>query len=131
MNVLSTLWRDEANAWLVGDYLLMPDHLHLFCVPRQSVDQLTNIEAWIKFWKARATKKLELGGGIWQRGAFHHRLRSLAEHEEKWEYVRQNPVRAGLVISPELWPFRSSRVDRVLVREARSNGPAKRIPTAS
>ena len=26
----------EADAWLVGDYLLMPDHLHLFCAPHRS-----------------------------------------------------------------------------------------------
>ncbi|HZL79351.1 MAG TPA: hypothetical protein VFC17_10910, partial [Candidatus Limnocylindrales bacterium] len=34
----------EATAWLVGDYLLMPDHLHLFCAPR---DLSVTIETWI------------------------------------------------------------------------------------
>jgi REP element-mobilizing transposase RayT len=24
----------QADAWLVGDYVLMPDHLHLFAAPR-------------------------------------------------------------------------------------------------
>lgn len=28
---LHAIWLDSATAWLVSDYLLMPDHLHLFC----------------------------------------------------------------------------------------------------
>lgn len=38
-------WR-EANAWLVSDYVLMPDHLHLFCTPGE---QEIEIETWISF----------------------------------------------------------------------------------
>ena len=38
----------EANAWLVGDYLLMPSHLHAFCAPK---DLHFTIEAWIAYWK--------------------------------------------------------------------------------
>src|ERR1017187_2062489 len=38
----------EANAWLVGDYLLMPDHLHAFCAPQ---DLHFTIEVWIAYWK--------------------------------------------------------------------------------
>jgi hypothetical protein len=38
----------NATAWLVGDYLLMPDHLHLFCAPRD-IDM--PIETWIRYWK--------------------------------------------------------------------------------
>jgi putative transposase len=30
---LVRIWRDEALAWRVGYYLLMPDHLHFFCSP--------------------------------------------------------------------------------------------------
>jgi putative transposase len=35
-----------ATAWLVTDYLLMPDHLHTFCAPR---DLSFTIEQWITF----------------------------------------------------------------------------------
>lgn len=31
---LRDLWERQATAWLVSDYLLMPDHLHLFCAAR-------------------------------------------------------------------------------------------------
>jgi len=33
MNLLHDVWLNEATAWLVGDFLLMPDHVHFFCAP--------------------------------------------------------------------------------------------------
>ncbi len=32
--LLRAVWT-EADAWLVGRYALMPDHLHLFCAPNE------------------------------------------------------------------------------------------------
>ena len=45
--LLHQTW-SEAQAWLVGDYLLMPDHLHLFCAPH---DVRFTVETWISYWK--------------------------------------------------------------------------------
>src|SRR5258706_1638624 len=45
--LLHQTW-SEAKAWLVGDYLLMPDHLHCFCAPH---DLRFAIETWISYWK--------------------------------------------------------------------------------
>jgi len=52
----------KATAWLVGDYLLMPDHLHLFCAPR---DLHFTIETWISYWKHEfALKQKRLVGTL-------------------------------------------------------------------
>jgi putative transposase len=40
---LEKIWKN-ADTWLVGNYLLMPDHLHLFCAPR---DLHFTVEKWI------------------------------------------------------------------------------------
>ena len=45
---LHQIWLKQATAWLVSDYLLMPDHLHLFCAP---YDLAFTIERWISYWK--------------------------------------------------------------------------------
>ena len=52
---------------------------------------------------------------IWQRGFFDHLLRSVDSYGQKWNYVRENPVRAGLVAKPEDWPYAGEivRIDRV------------------
>ena len=40
---------------------------------------------------------------VWQREFFDHVLRSEESYAEKWRYVRDNPVRAGLVSRAEEW----------------------------
>ena len=46
----------------------------------------------------------------WQEGFFDHVLRSSESYGEKWEYVRMNPVRAGLCATPEDWPYQGEIV---------------------
>lgn len=52
---------------------------------------------------------------IWQRGFFDHLLRNSESYSQKWNYVEQNPVRAGLVEKAEDWPYAGEIVfiDRV------------------
>jgi putative transposase len=99
--VLRQIWKDEATAWLVSDYVLMPDHLHLFCAP---CDLKFTIEKWMAFWKDRFAKA-HRESGRFQTGGFHHRLRDDENYAEKWQYARENPVRRGLVSKADDWPF--------------------------
>jgi len=46
-----------------------------------------------------------LAGELWQPGFFDHVLRSDESYDGKWNYVRENPVRAGLVRAPADYPF--------------------------
>ena len=41
----------------------------------------------------------------WQRNFFDHRLRSSESKEKKAVYIRNNPVRAGLINAHEDWPY--------------------------
>jgi putative transposase len=100
-HTLNDVWLYTATAWLVSDYLLMPDHLHLFCAPQ---DLKFKIEDWITFWKSRLAKSCP-EAGMFQRGGFHHRLRNGDSYSQKWQYVLENPVRTGLVTKPEDWPY--------------------------
>ena len=55
---------------------------------------------WIKALKQALGKSISLGmrhDRIWQEGFFDHILRSDESMAQKWEYVRENPVRAGFV----------------------------------
>jgi putative transposase len=57
----------------------------------------------------------EITSPVWQRVFFDHLLRSAESYRQKWNYVRQNPVGAGLVAKPEDWPYAGEivRIDRV------------------
>jgi putative transposase len=89
----------EAQRWWPEIFLLMPDHLHALVSfswkPNKGINRV--LSDW-KRYTARAF------GIDWQRDFHDHRIRSEADHAEKWAYIRNNPVRAGLVDDLEDWP---------------------------
>jgi len=94
-------WRTNPK-WLVGRYVVMPDHVHLFCAPATSPPGL--LASWVKFWKSEFASHFGQAG-LWQRHFWDTQLRRGESYEQKWHYVIQNPVRAGLVSAHEEWPF--------------------------
>ncbi len=78
--------------------LLMPDHVHCLVSFPESESMRTVVTAWKHYLSNEH-------GLRWQRDFFDHRLRKEESYEEKAGYIRQNPVRAGLVKSAAEWPF--------------------------
>jgi putative transposase len=85
----------------LGGYILMPDHLHLFV--RLSPD--ITIGAWVKALKAALLRNSDDPTNRWQPGFFDHVIRNRESYSQKWMYVRENAVRAGLVTAPDDWPY--------------------------
>ena len=86
--------------------VIMPDHVHLLLTPLCDETGwpygLPAILKLIKGISARNVNKLQgTAGPIWQEESFDHVLRSQESLKEKQEYIRQNPVRRGLVKKPE------------------------------
>ena len=40
-----------ADSWCVGKYLVMPDHIHLFCAPGRV--PMPSLCRWVEYWKSR------------------------------------------------------------------------------
>jgi REP element-mobilizing transposase RayT len=78
----------------LGRYVIMPDHVHLFV----RGDRNFTLSSWIGGLKRAISVTLE-SPKLWQPGFFDHILRSDESYGEKWNYVHENPVRAGLVKS--------------------------------
>ncbi len=92
------------GAW-IGAYVLMPDHLHAFVAMD---DEKISLAQWMKSLKNVLSKALRSGGvpaPHWQKTFFDRVFRSAESYSEKWNYVRENPVRAGLVQRWQDWPF--------------------------
>jgi len=51
--LLLEAWR-AAKAWLVSRYVIMPDHVHLFCAPAESDTQ--PLLQWVKYWKSATAR---------------------------------------------------------------------------
>ena len=90
----------------LGRYVIMPDHIHLFvCGDADFV-----LSRWIAGLKRVISKALGIRGKFWQPTFFDHILRSDESYSEKWEYIRQNPVRAGLVKEADEWRYQGEVV---------------------
>jgi REP-associated tyrosine transposase len=87
--------------WWVYAAMLMPDHLHLIVAPLERDLAVGNMSAAIKRWMRK-----ELNADWkWQAGCFDRLLRTDESAQAKWEYIRENPVRAGLVKQWDEWPY--------------------------
>lgn len=91
----------------LGRYVLMPDHVHLFV--RGPVDFV--LSQWVRMLKRDLSKAIDGARPHWQAGFFDHLIRNCESYSQKWEYVRENPVRAGLVRTSEAWPYEGELVD--------------------
>ena len=96
----------DRHRWAIGRYVIMPDHVHFFCAPELDAKPLSIFIGFWKEWTSKGIKRaLELVGPVWQEEFFDHLLRSFESYSQKWDYVRENPVRAGLVAKADDWPW--------------------------
>ena len=93
----------------VGRNVIMPDHVHLFV----RGDDNFRLGPWVGALKqalAKAGMLSQAKGQVWEEGFFDHLLRSNESYSQKWNYVRENPVRAGLVKSATDWAYQGEIV---------------------
>lgn len=95
---------------MIHAVVVMPDHVHLLLTPLRDADgnlvSLVGILQAIKGASAHSLNRaLGRSGPVWQEESFDHALRSDESFDQKMEYIRQNPVRAGLVSRPEDYPW--------------------------
>ena len=89
------------STWQTIAAVVMPDHLHALIAPREREAPVTQYSAGLKRHVRRATQ----AAWKWQEGVFDRLLRREESAESKWLYMRENPVRAGLVGRWEDWPY--------------------------
>lgn len=97
----------------VGRYVIMPDHIHLFVSGDASLD----LGLWVRGLKRVLGNAIaaQSRGSLRRPGFFDHLMRNSESYTQKWEYVCENPVRAGLVARAEDWSYQGEIVfiDRV------------------
>jgi putative transposase len=100
-------YRDKEH-YLLHEFVVMPNHLHLILTPSQT----TSLEKAIQFIKGGSSHAIHTVRGtrnqIWQSGFHESRVRDLIDYKKKADYIRFNPVAAKLVEKPEDWSFGSA-----------------------
>jgi len=89
-------------------FVIMPDHLHIMLKPNGN-ENISKIMHSIKRGSSRLINQMwSRKGPIWQRSFYERIIRDEKEFWEKVNYVYNNPLRAGLVESPEDYPYSSA-----------------------
>jgi putative transposase len=106
--------------WQLFTAVVMPDHVHILAQPlirpTGGVFDLAEILHSIKRFSARKINQGRgIEGSLWQDERFDRIVRDEAEFLEKWQYIRNNPVKAALVSTPEeyLWLYESDGAAQV------------------
>ena len=96
--------------YLITSAVVMLDHIHMILKPcsfgSESELLLSKILQGIKGFTARRINKLRgIKGSLWLDESYDRIVRDYDEYLEKWQYIRHNPVRAGLCEVPETYPW--------------------------
>ena len=117
VNKILSAWH-RADKWAVGRYVIMPDHVHFFCSPATNPPH--DFHLWMRYWKRLVTQEVWEGERppsgdacppkdrhpqLWQSGCWDTQMRMRDQYENKWLYVRNNPVRKGLSESADDWLY--------------------------
>jgi putative transposase len=101
------LCRDK-GAYLLHEFVVMPNHFHLLMTPGES----TSLEKAVQLIKGGSSheihKQTENQMEIWQVGFHDWTIRDGEDYRAKVGYIRMNPVVKRLVERPEEWVFGSA-----------------------
>jgi len=117
------LLRRCSELYKLWAYVVMVNHLHLLLRPRSIISPIDSpidssvplgtIMKRVKGYTAREANRVlkRTGEQFWQQESFDHWPRDDHEFFRIIQYIENNPVKAGLVRSPEEWKW-SSAADR-------------------
>ena len=98
----------ERGVYLLHEFVIMPDHIHLLITPGQA----TSLEKAVQFIKGGSSHRIgKLRGSkaeIWQVGFHEWTIRDSDDWNAKVQYIHENPVRAKLVERAADWPYSSA-----------------------
>ena len=105
MQALYAAWQ-QTTTWRVGSYVVMPDHVHLFCSPVMMAEEA--VQAWVGYWKRLVGHASPTLARVFQKDCWDTQMRSAEHYGRKLDYVRNNPVRKGLVALWPDWPYQGT-----------------------
>jgi putative transposase len=104
--LVDTLYHYRESAYLLHEFVIMPDHIHVLLTPQTSLEKAVQ---FIKGGFSYQVKK-ELGSNmeVWQKGFSDHRIRDANDYRLHQVYIQQNAVRKHLFARAEEYPYSSA-----------------------
>ena len=90
--VVDSLLYFNGNRYHMGDFVVMPNHVHLLVCLLYDTDLLKQCHSWKKFSAGKINKVLGKTGRFWQEESFDHLVRSPEQFCAIRQYIRENPI---------------------------------------
>jgi putative transposase len=104
--LIDTLYHYRGTAYLLHEFVIMPDHFHALITPQ------TSLEKAVQFIKGgfsyRAKKELGSNMEVGQKGFQDHRIRGASDWVMHVSYIHNNPVKERLCESPDEFSYSSA-----------------------
>ncbi|MCA9154449.1 MAG: transposase [Pirellulaceae bacterium] len=114
--VADSLLYFDGDRYRMGDFVIMPNHVHLLA-SFASEDALTaQCRSWLHFTARQINRELRQTGKFWQQEPFDHLVRSVEQYEYLRKYIKDNGIKAGL--SQDEYLYRRFEDSRLSLRES-------------
>jgi type I restriction enzyme R subunit len=94
--LVDTLKFFNGERYLLGDFVIMPNHVHLLAVPREEFPLNKTLHSWKSFSAKRINSHLDRTGPLWQHESFDHIVRHRGQLQRLRDYIADNPRKANL-----------------------------------
>ncbi len=98
----------HGKRYQLHEWVVMPTHVHSMLERWPGWELKTIMHSWKSYTAHKANRILGLEGQFWQEETFDRYIRDEQHYRNAVEYIRQNPVTAGLVTRPEDWRYGSA-----------------------
>jgi type I restriction enzyme R subunit len=95
-DVAESLLHFDGDRYTMGDFIVMPNHVHLLVCLRGGTELEAQCRSWKKFTATEINRLLGRRGRFWQEESFDQLVRSPEQFEALRRYIAENPVKAGL-----------------------------------
>jgi type I restriction enzyme R subunit len=96
--VADSLLHFDGERYRMGDFIVMPNHVHLLAVFPTAEALKEQCDSWLHYTAFRINKEIGEKGKLWQQEPFDHLVRSPQQYEYLRSYIADNPRYAGLKI---------------------------------
>jgi putative transposase len=94
--VADALLHFDGDRYVLGDFVVMPNHVHLLAAFRSEETLRTQGDSWLHYSAREINRRLGERGKLWRGEPFDHLVRSGEQYEYLRRYIAENPLVAGL-----------------------------------
>lgn len=96
MIVADSLLHFNGTRYRMGDFIVMPNHVHLLVAFATEEMMVTQCDSWLHFTAVQINRELKHKGKFWQQEPFDHLVRSVEQYEYLRQYIANNGRKANL-----------------------------------